>query len=232
MAYLNSKGDLVGFDVEMAHQLAVDLGVTLEFALIDAARVPDQLESGEFDLAMTRAVTPDRARRVAYTLPYLKPTLAFLVEDHLRQEFGSRSALRDLDDPVIAVPGSAYYVERLREYLPQAEVVLIREPGEFFEAAPGRFHAMLYPAEMGSAWTLLHPEFSVAIPHPDVVQMAVGYAIRQGDPDFLAFLNTWLDFQVTTGRLDRLYQYWILGREESQSRPRWSVIRDVLHWVE
>jgi len=32
--------------------------------------------------------------------------------------------------------------------------------------------------------------------------------------------------------LDRLYEHWILARSPEDSPPRWSVIRDVLHWVD
>jgi len=32
--------------------------------------------------------------------------------------------------------------------------------------------------------------------------------------------------------VDRLYQHWVLGRELGEPEPRWSVIRDVLHWVD
>jgi ABC-type amino acid transport substrate-binding protein len=232
MTYLNSRDELVGFDVELAYQLARDLGVELEFVPTDVADRKGQLARGEVDLLMTYAVTPDRARDVAYSNPYLEMTLAFVVPDHQRQAFGSRSSIRELDAPVIAVPGSQYYLERIRAYVPKAKVILIPHPSEFFQADPDAFDAMLYPAELGAAWTLMYPEYAVAIPHPDVVRMSVAYAVPRGDPDFLAFLDTWIEFQRTSGRLDRLYRYWILGRDEGLDEPRWSVIRDVLHWVD
>jgi hypothetical protein len=34
------------------------------------------------------------------------------------------------------------------------------------------------------------------------------------------------------GTLDVLYRYWILGQNAAPQRPRWSVIRNVLHWVD
>ena len=34
------------------------------------------------------------------------------------------------------------------------------------------------------------------------------------------------------GTIDRLYDHWILGEGAQPTDPRWSVIRDVLHWVE
>jgi hypothetical protein len=46
------------------------------------------------------------------------------------------------------------------------------------------------------------------------------------------FLDTWLDLSRKNGTLDELYRYWILGRDDGAREPRWSVIRDVLHWVD
>jgi len=48
----------------------------------------------------------------------------------------------------------------------------------------------------------------------------------------LAFVNAWVELQTTGGRVDRLLQHWVLGREIGDHEPRWSVIRDALHWVD
>jgi hypothetical protein len=34
------------------------------------------------------------------------------------------------------------------------------------------------------------------------------------------------------GSLDKIYDYWILGKGTEVKEPRWSVIRDVLEWVD
>jgi len=232
MTYVNSQGDLVGLDIELAHELARELDVALEFVRLDFARLPEQLASGEIDMMLGLVVTPDRAQVMAFSNTYLDATLAFLVEDHQRQEFGSRDSVQALDHPVVAVPPSEYYRRVLRAYLPQAEIVMLDSPSEFFEAEPGRFDAMLYVAEMGAAWTLIYPEFAVAIPQPDVRKAPIAVALPRGDPDLLAFVNSWVEVQTTGGRVDRLYQHWVLGRELGEREPRWSVIRDVLHWVD
>lgn len=232
MTYLNARGELVGLDVELAYELARELDVALEFVPFDLARIPEQLASGEVDMAMGLVVTPDRAQEMAFSNAYLESTLAFMVRDHQRQEFGSRNAIQALEHPVVAVPASAYYQRLLRAYLPDAEVVLVQTPAEFFEAEPGRFDGMLYVAELGAAWTLIYPGFTVAIPHPDVRKAPMAVALPRGDPDLLAFVNAWVELQTTGGRVDRLYRYWVLGEELGDPEPRWSVIRDVLHWVD
>ena len=61
-AYFNASGELVGFDIEMAHTLARDLGVQLEFVPIERSRMVEQVNAGYCDLIMSGvAVTPDRA---------------------------------------------------------------------------------------------------------------------------------------------------------------------------
>ena len=35
-----------------------------------------------------------------------------------------------------------------------------------------------------------------------------------------------------SGALKAKYDYWVLGKKTENRAPRWSVIRDVLHWVE
>ena len=116
--------------------------------------------------------------------------------------------------------------------VPRAELVPISGPAEFFEGRSADLDAFLYSAELGSAWTLLHPRFAVAIPHPEVVTIPVAYPLSRDQPEMLAYLNSWLDLKRTDGTVQRLYDYWILGRVETQRKPRWSVLRDVLHWKE
>jgi hypothetical protein len=52
-----------------------------------------------------------------------------------------------------------------------------------------------------------------------------------GDTAFATFVDTWLELKRRAGTLETLYDYWILGRERVPPAPRWSIIRDVLHWV-
>ena len=46
------------------------------------------------------------------------------------------------------------------------------------------------------------------------------------------YIGNWIDLQRKNGTVDRLYDYWMLGGAMESEQPRWSVIRDVLGWVE
>jgi ABC-type amino acid transport substrate-binding protein len=232
-AYSNGDGELVGFDVAMAHELADELGVDLEFVPLARDHLAIALDSGQCDVIMSGlSVTPMRAERMAFSESYLDTTMALVVKDHRREEFASRTALQSLAAPRIAVLDLPHYVALMRKLAPNAELVPIQDPLDFFEDTQDRFDAMQFSAEMGSAYSLLHPEFSVSIPYPDVVKVPVAYPVARGDPELLAYLDAWVDLKKKDGTIQRLYDYWILGKNAVEWEPRWSVIRNVLHWVD
>ena len=52
------------------------------------------------------------------------------------------------------------------------------------------------------------------------------------DDDFARVVDTWIQLKQKDGTIAALYDYWILGRSAGGAAPRWSVLRDVLHWVD
>ena len=66
-AFRNNKGEVVGFDVEMAHNLSTDLGVKLDMVRIEREDIGKLLKSGQVDIVMSGlAITPTRARQWAF----------------------------------------------------------------------------------------------------------------------------------------------------------------------
>ena len=130
---------------------------------------------------------------------------------------------------VLDVP---YHVAMLRLYLPQAEIVVLQSPREFLAGEGEALDAMLFPAQSAAAWSLVYPRFSVAIPQPDVVSAPVAYPVARDDLQMAAFLSNWVELQRKDGTIEALHDHWILGDATKNRGPRWSVIRDVLGWVE
>jgi Na+/H+-dicarboxylate symporter/ABC-type amino acid transport substrate-binding protein len=232
-AYFNAAGDLVGFDVEMAHTLARDMGLTLAFVPVGRDRMAEQLQAGDYDIIMSGVVaTPERAYTMAFSASYLAATVAFIVKDYRREAFSSRAAIHRLKAPRIGVPNIPYYIGEVHRYLPQAELVVLNSMTEFFERRGEELDALVYSAEAGAAWTLLYPAYTVAIPQPDVLTAPLAYPLARGDQELVDFINLWIDLKKRDQTIARLYDYWILGKHAVPESPRWSVIRNVLHWVQ
>lgn len=232
-SYEGSSGRLIGHDIDLANLLAADLGVDLELVPVTRSNTAELLNTGSIDTVMSGvAVTPQRAVEMDFTVPYLDQTLAFVVRDHRRGEFSSSDSLKAMSGLVVAVPNLERLKKGVAAYLPETEIVDIESPREFFESHGPSWDALVYSAEAGSAWTLLHPEFSVVIPQPDVVRLPLAFPVAKENGSLRTFLNTWIDLKRRDRTLDRLYDHWILGETVDSAAPRWSVIRNVLGWVD
>ena len=46
------------------------------------------------------------------------------------------------------------------------------------------------------------------------------------------FIDHWVELKKLDGTIEEVYNYWILGKRSEQKEPRWSIIRNVLGWVD
>jgi Na+/H+-dicarboxylate symporter/ABC-type amino acid transport substrate-binding protein len=228
--YFNAAGKLVGFNVEMAQALAHDLGVWLEFVPITRGPLmAEQLRAGYCDIVMAAvSVTPERAQAMAFSNSYMDQTLAFIVKDYRRGQFSSRDAIRRLKAPRIGVPNVQYYIDKVHRYMPQATITVLNSAKEFFEKGGEELDALVFSAEAGSAWSLLYPAYTVVIPQPDVLAVPLAYPMPRGDPEWVNFINAWIELKRKDKTIASLYDYWILGKNVVPKQPRWSVLHNVL----
>jgi ABC-type amino acid transport substrate-binding protein len=179
------------------------------------------------------AVTTNRARQVLFSDSYLDETMAFVVPDEDRDQYSSWEAIRERGAVTIAVPDLPYYVQQLRELLPRAVIQPhVGSIEAMFDPGARRAQALALPAERGSAWTLIYPSYSVAVPGPAPIHVPLAYPIGRNDQQLAAFVNTWIALKRKDGTLDAAYKHWILGQDATPRQPRWSILRNVLHWVE
>ena len=229
MAFRNNRGEVVGYDIEMAHMLAADLGVSLEIVRLKREQAGDWLKNGRIDMLTGMSISPERAQEFYFTTPYFEYTLAFLVEDHRRNTFADLKKLKAKGKMTVGVT-SDYFIRLMQRRFPEFVFVKMPSPRPFLRGDAKDLDAMLLSAEAGSAWTLLYPSYSVAVPRGLGVMVPGAYALPRGQEEFRIFLNRWLDLKQGDGTTDVLFEHWILGKNASAQGPRWSIMRDVLGW--
>jgi ABC-type amino acid transport substrate-binding protein len=232
--FLNGERQLVGLDVEMAQLLARDLRVKVEFIeMEDPTTMARLLAAGRVDLAMTGfVVTPERAGEMLFSEPYLDETFAFVVKDHLREEFSGWANIRDLGTFPVAVPDVPYYIDRIKARAPELELQAATMTQIEGGLKAGTLDAVVMPAERGSVLTLLYPKYTVVVPEPGVIKIPLAYPVARRDQEWVQFLNTWIELKRRDGTIDALYGHWILGKQAGKRQPRWSIMRNLLHWVD
>jgi Na+/H+-dicarboxylate symporter len=232
MSFFNAEGELVGYDVDVAHVIARALGVKLEFMPFEFGTLTEQLDRGDFDVAMSGiAVLGPRLLNIRFTDTYLKFTIALVVKDHRRDEFANRIEKQDFKGLRVAPPRDIQGAGYIKAILPGVEVVQVDSPREYFESGGAGADALVWSAETGSAWTLLYPHFSV-VPLRPITHLPIAYAIAPREAALAEYLSRWLEVFKGTSFDERLYNHWILGKTAAPKAPRWSVLRNVLGWVE
>ena len=239
-AFFNGAQELVGFDINMAHALAADLGVSIEFVRFDRTTLVQQLNNDHFDVAMSGLIgSLERAEQMLHTTPYMDVSMGLVVRDYRVRSFKSIKSLQKLPSLRIGfVDFSRGFIDRINSHLPNAEFVEISNNKDFFRdtdstgESGNELDALLISAESGSAFTVLHPDFQVVVPDHKKVSLPLFYVIGAGDVEMRDFLEHWIRLRKDDGTMDEFYNYWILGQNANAEVARWSVIRNVLHWVD
>ena len=232
-SFLTPAGELVGFDVEMMHILAEDFGVELQFVPFEFDGLQRMLASGQIDLAMSCiASLPDRYAYASFSRSYLDLSLAFIVQDHERELFSDLQLLREREDLVIATVSSHYFQRRIKHLLPNSSFVYLEAAEDFFAGGDQGADALLLSAEEGAAYTFRYPRYAVARVNGGKIRLPVAYAVPKGDAEMVEVISGWIELKRKDGTIDSLYQYWMLGGASRTKQPRWSIIRNVLGWVD
>jgi ABC-type amino acid transport substrate-binding protein len=232
-SFLTPENELVGFDVEMAHILAEDIGVKLEFVPFEFDGLDRMLTSGQIDMAMSCiAGLPDRYAKASFSRAYLDLTLAFIVRDHERHLYDDMETLRLDKDLTIAMVSSHYFEPRIRTLLPDANVVFLEAAEDFFNGNSEGADALLLSAEEGSAYSYRYPQYTVMKARKGTIQIPAVYAVPKGDIETMEFVSNWVYLKKKDGTVAALYDYWMLGGVVKPREHRWSVIRNVLGWVD
>ena len=128
----------------------------------------------------------------------------------------------------LGVTRAPYYLNKIRDELPEADVVLIDRIEDTFKGHSPPLDTVVTTAERGSAYTQLHPKYSVAVPKPRPLKVPLAYIIAGRDETFASVVNVWIDLKQKDGTIDALFALWILGRDASPPRRRWSILDDGL----
>ena len=102
--YVDENGEYQGYDVYFARRIGEDLGVEVNFVSTEAASRVEYLETGKVDIILANfTVTPERAEKVDFALPYMNVALGVVSPDsRVITDLSQLTA----DDQVIVITGT------------------------------------------------------------------------------------------------------------------------------
>ncbi|RME76193.1 MAG: ABC transporter substrate-binding protein [Planctomycetota bacterium] len=200
--YDDGHGNPVGFDVDLARELARALGVELEIRDIEWAGLIPSLLDGKVDLVISgMTATLERARTIAFSRPYFETGLCLLVRKDSRIEGPD-----DLDDPAITLAlktGTTGHLVAERRF-PRARKRFFKDEAACaLEVAQGKADAFVYDQVSVMRHAREHAGRVRAILTPFTYEpYAIG--MRQGEVDLARYVDMFLARLEADGRLAAL----------------------------
>jgi polar amino acid transport system substrate-binding protein len=195
------QGRPTGVSVRLAEALGKHLGrdVVIENVAFDGL-IP-ALKTGKIDCIISSlTATPERARAIAFSEPYLKTGLAILVGVH--SPVHSAAELDVAGRPIAVKKGTTGH--QYAATLKQARVlVLDKESAAVMEVAQGKADAFLYDSLSVFRNQRRHPDTTRAVLQPFREETwAIG--LRPGDDELRRQINEFLEAFRAAGGFERL----------------------------
>ena len=196
LAFVDDAGTLVGFEIDMAREIAKDLlgdPNKVEFVVVQSdGRFPAAL-SGKIDFGLcSTTITPDRAVRIAFTRPYLDTGGSVIA----RKDAGIKT-VKELNDPkytyaILNVPPA---IARAKQVMPEAKLLLLDSPSALFLAVKtGRAQAFAIDKPIADYYEAENQDLvrldTSGTPFAYVSQDSI--FMKPGDFEWWLFLDTWV----------------------------------------
>ena len=205
----NKEGKLIGFEIDVANQLAKDMGVKVKFKQYQWDKMLPALKKDEIDvIASGLSITPGRALEVNFSKPYASSGYSLATCLSLTKDFTSIKDLNDEKIYITAVKGTVS-ADLARKVFPKAKLDLRDTAKEATSAVVnGSVHAFISSSPV--------PEF-IALKYPDQVDLPLkkpllttkeAFAVKKNNQEMLNFLNAWIVAREADDWIDSSHQYW------------------------
>lgn len=195
-----------GYDVELMRMMAKDLGAELQIEDMDFTGQVPALLSGQVDLIANGLVnTPERAKTLIFTEPYVPYELVLMV-----QRNGGVTSIESLNQSgrVVSVLLGSVSHELAQLMLPNAEVrALERQDACLLEVTSKRSHACLLERYLATPFVRNNLQTTEILVTEKPLATQYGcLALRPGSPRLLYWVNNWLKYYRASGVLDAMYE--------------------------
>ena len=213
-AMKDKNGKLIGFEIDVATRLAQDMGVKVEFVPTAWSGIIPALLTGKFDMIIGgMGITPQRALKVNFSDPYDYSGMSLVAHRTLAAGFTS---LADFNKPEvqIAVKLGTTAATAAKKSLPNATLRMFDNETQIYqELRNGKVHAVIANAPR-PAYEAVDYKDTLFMPFKDnFTREPIAFALRKGDPDTLAYVNSWISLVQLEGWLQERHDYWFGSKD-------------------
>lgn len=200
---------LIGFDIDVGIEMAKALGVKPVFVDTLWPSIIPALNLGRFDIIFGgMSVTESRKEKVDFADPFMTVGQTVLLNAKHKKAVTS---YKDLNDPkfvVVSKPGTTGE-EAVKNMIPNATYKTVdTEIDGAMRVLEGTADAFVYDYPFNAVFAALHPSDQMIFLDTPFTTEPIAWAIRKNDPDFLKWLNNFLQEIKQDGRFEKMHDKW------------------------
>ena len=183
--YVDEYGEYQGYDVYFGNRIAKDLGVKVKYVPVEAASRVEFLVTGKVDIVLANfTVTPERAEKVDFALPYMKVALGVV-----SPESALVTKPEDLIGKKLIISKGTTAETYFTKNYPEVELLKFDQYEEAYAALlDGRGAGMSTGNTEVLAWALENPGYKVGIESLGELD-TIAAAVQKGNSSLLEWLN-------------------------------------------
>ena len=211
-AMKDKKGELIGFEIDIAKKLAKNMGVKVEFVPTKWSGIIPALITGKFDVLIGgMTITTQRNLKINFTRPYYFTEQGLMA--HKKKAAGFQ--VKDFNRPDVTIAarlGSTAAVAAKQQF-PKAKLRLFDdEPAAVQELRNGNVHAMVSAQPLPSSMAIEYPD-TIMVYDEVMMLEAIGIGVRKSDNDTLNLINNWIEINRNNGWIQGRYAYWFKSQD-------------------
>lgn len=205
----NKKGEIIGFDVDMAKRMAKAMKVELELVSTAWDGIIPALLTNKFDILMSgMTLTQERNLTVNFATPYILIGQSVLLKKELADEVKSYSDLNNAKYTIASKLGTTGE-QATKRMIPNAKYISYETEQEgVMELANGKIDAFIYDLPFNAIAQSQKGQGKFVHLDEPFTKEPLAWAIRRGDPDFLNWLNNFMSQIKYDGVYDKIYDKW------------------------
>jgi len=205
----NKEGKYIGFEIDVANELARDMGVKLKFKEYQWDEMIPALKKGEIDIiASGLSITPKRSLEINFSVPYSSSGYSVVSNLSLTKDFTS---IKDLNNEkvYIAVVKGTVSADLAKRVFPNAKLDIKDTADEATSAViNGTVNAFVSSSPIPEFITLKHPnEVDLPLKKP-LLTTKEAFAVNKNNQEMLNFLNSWIIAHEASEWISSSHQYW------------------------
>ena len=206
----DKKGNIIGFDVDIAKEMAKDMGVKLKLINTAFDGIIPALTTKKFDIIISgMTATQSRNLKINFTNPYMIVGQTILINKKHKGKITSYKQLNNEKYTVTSKIGTTGE-QAIKKFMPKAKYKSFEESGAAaLEVVQGKADAIVYDLPFCATFIGTQGKDSLVFLKKPFTYEPLAFGIKKGDPDFLNWLNNFLQQLKNDGRYDKFYDKWI-----------------------